>query len=68
MVKPNTLQTTNHLTESKTMASKTRRPQTPKPRNEDWMRARLDHSNRNNTVPAGTVYRRPKAGARGRDW
>lgn len=37
-------------------------------RNEDWMRARLEHSNRNLTVPSGNRYKRPKAGARGRDW
>jgi hypothetical protein len=40
------------------MASKTRRPQTPKARNEDWMRARLEHSNRNLTVPSGKKYKR----------
>ena len=40
------------------MAKNTRRPQTPKPRNEDWMRARLDHSNRNLTVPSGKKYSR----------
>jgi hypothetical protein len=45
-----------------------RRAQTPKPRNEEWMRARLDQSNRNNTVPSGKRYKRDKAGARGRDW
>jgi len=37
-----------------------RRPQTPKPRNEEWMRARLDQSNRNNTVPSGKVYNRKR--------
>jgi hypothetical protein len=34
-----------------------RRAQTPKPRNEEWMRARLDQSNRNNTVPSGKRYK-----------
>lgn len=43
-------------------------PQAAKVRNEDWMRARLDHSNRNLTVPSGKKYKRAKAGARGRDW
>lgn len=35
-----------------------KRPQTPKPRNQDWMRARLDHANRENTRPSGTDYKR----------
>lgn len=35
-----------------------RRPQTPKVRNEEWMRARLDHTNRNLTVPSGRAYKR----------
>jgi len=38
--------------------SKQHRPQTPKPRNEAWIRARLEHSNRNNTVPSGKKYSR----------
>lgn len=46
------------------MAKKTRRPQAQKGRNEDWMRARLDHANRENTRPAGNVYKRkPKHAA-----
>lgn len=41
------------------MAKSNRRPQTPKPvRNEAWMRARLDHSNQNLTVPSGKKYKR----------
>lgn len=47
---------------------KNKRPQAQKSRNEDWMRARLEHSNRNLTVPSGKRYKREKAGARGRDW
>lgn len=47
---------------------KNKRTQTPKPRNEAWAQARLDHSNRNLTVPSGKKYKRAKAGARGRDW
>jgi len=48
----------------KIMAKKTRRPQAQKGRNEDWMRARLDHANRENTRPAGNVYKRkPKHAA-----
>lgn len=38
------------------------------PRNEGWMRGRLVQSNKNLTVPSGKAYKRPKAGARGRDW
>lgn len=38
--------------------NKNRRPQTQKSRNEDWMRARLDQSNRNNTVPNKAKYGR----------
>jgi len=49
-----------------------KREQKPKPimggRNENWMRARLAHSNRNLTVPSGKGYKRPKAGGRNRDW
>lgn len=37
---------------------KKRKPQAPKPRNEAWMRARLDQSNRNNTIPSGKRYKR----------
>ena len=52
--------------------NKNRREQAKKPvmpgANPDWMRARLDHSNRNLTLPSGNRYKRPKAGARGRDW
>lgn len=40
------------------MTKNKRRPQAPKSRNEDWMRARLDHANRNLTVPSGKVYKR----------
>ena len=40
------------------MATKARRTQTQKPRNEAWMRARLDQSNRNLTRPSGTKYKR----------
>jgi len=47
---------------------KNKRAQTPKPRNEAWAKARLEHSNRNLTVPSGKKYKRAKAGARGRDW
>lgn len=47
---------------------KNRRQQTPKPRNEAWAQARLDHSNRNLTVPSGKVYKRPKAGSRNKEW
>lgn len=40
-----------------------RRPQTPKPRNEGWAKARVQHSNMNLTVPSGNVYKRkPKHG------
>lgn len=39
-------------------SGKNRRPQAVKVANEGWMRARLDQSNRNNTVPSGTVYKR----------
>lgn len=42
------------------MAKNTRRMQTPKSRNEDWMRARLDHANRENTVPSAARYNRKK--------
>ena len=35
-----------------------KREQAPKTRNEDWMRARLDHSNRNLTVPNKVKYGR----------
>jgi hypothetical protein len=56
----------------KNSKAKNRRPQTVKPvmpgRNEEWMRARLDQSNSNLRVPSGKVYKREKAGARGRDW
>jgi hypothetical protein len=45
-----------------------KREQNPKPRNEEWAKARLEHSNRNLTVPPKTQYKRAKAGARGRDW
>lgn len=48
--------------------SKRKRPQAPKPRNIGWRDARLEQSNRNLTVPAGNVYKRPKAGGRNRDW
>lgn len=45
--------------------NRNRRAQTPKPvRNEGWMRARIDHSNRNLTVPSGKAYRRPAPGTK----
>lgn len=47
---------------------KRKTPQNPKPRNIDWRDARLQHSNRNLTVPSGKAYKRDRAGARGRDW
>jgi hypothetical protein len=39
-----------------------RRPQGVKSENRDWMRARLDHSNRNNTIQSGKRYKRPAPG------
>jgi len=46
---------------------KTKRPQMPKIRNEAWMRARLDHSNRNLTVPSKARYTR-KTKHKGREF
>lgn len=46
-------------------SGKNRREQKPKNTgNEGWMRARLDHSNRNLTVPSGKAYRRPSPGSK----
>lgn len=46
-----------------------RKSQAIKPRmsgeNKDWMRARLDQSNRNLTVPSKKAYKRP---APGKSW
>lgn len=42
----------------KNAKARNRRQQTPKSRNEDWMRARLDHSNMNLTVPNKAKYGR----------
>jgi len=39
-------------------SGKNRRPQAAKGENKEWMRARLDHSNMNLTVPSGKVYKR----------
>lgn len=45
-----------------------RRPQAAKVRNEDWMRARLQHSNMELTRPSGNTYKRkPKHSKRGWD-
>ena len=49
-------------------SGKNRRQQAVKGENKEWMRARLDHSNMNLQVPSGKVYKRDRAGARGRDW
>jgi hypothetical protein len=56
----------------KNSKAKNRREQTTKPvmpgANKEWMRARLDHSNRNLSVPPGNRYKRDRAGARGKDY
>jgi hypothetical protein len=45
-----------------------RRPQAVKSENKDWMRARVDQTNMNLTVPSGNVYKRkPKHAKRGWD-
>jgi hypothetical protein len=50
------------------MTKKQRIAQAKKPRmsgeNKEWMRARLDQSNRNLRVPSGKAYRRPSPGKR----
>lgn len=43
-------------------------PQAAKLENKALMRARVQQSNLNLTVPSGKVYKRPKAGSKGRDW
>jgi hypothetical protein len=49
-----------------------KREQKPKPvqagRNEAWMRERLEQSNRNLVRPGKNGYKRPKAGARNKEW
>lgn len=56
----------------KNSKSKNRREQTVKPvmpgANKEWMQERLRQGNMNLRVPSGKVYKREKAGARGRDW
>ena len=52
----------------KNSRNKNRRAQVPKTENKGWRDARLQHSNMNLTVPSGKVYKRDRAGARGRDW
>lgn len=43
-------------------------PQAAKVENKGWMRARVQQANLNLTVPSAKVYKRPKAGGKGRDW
>lgn len=42
----------------KNSRNKNKRPQTPKSRNEGFMRATLDHANSNLTVPSKAKYSR----------